>query len=161
MDIFEFAMQMEKDGEEFYRKLAETCNDVGLKNILTMLADEEVDHFRIIEHMSKKEGDPDKKQSQLLDNVKNIFIQMKDEDKDFDIECSQADSYRKAREIEEKSMNFYTERANETEGKQKDLFLQLAEEERKHVYLMDSLVEFVTEPESWLDNAEWHRFDQF
>lgn len=161
MDIFEFALQMEKDGEEFYRKLAETCNDIGLKNILTMLADEEVDHYRIIEQLSKRDENAGKAQSQLLDNVRNVFVRMKDENKDFDIECSQADSYRKAREIEEKSMNFYIERANESGGKEKELYLQLAEEERKHVHLMESLVDFVTEPERWLDNAEWHRFDQF
>ncbi len=38
MDIYEYAMQMEKDGEDFYRKLAGNTNNPGLSKILTKLA---------------------------------------------------------------------------------------------------------------------------
>jgi rubrerythrin len=41
MDIYTFAMQMEKDGEEYYRELGTKCKNEGLTKIFTMLADEE------------------------------------------------------------------------------------------------------------------------
>ncbi|HEW78498.1 MAG TPA: rubrerythrin, partial [Phycisphaerales bacterium] len=40
MDIFKYAMQMEKDGEDYYRQLAQQTSNKGLQTILTMLADE-------------------------------------------------------------------------------------------------------------------------
>ncbi|GAH41605.1 unnamed protein product [marine sediment metagenome] len=48
MNIFEYAMKMEKDGEEYYRQLAQQTTNKGLQTILTMLADEEVKHYNAI-----------------------------------------------------------------------------------------------------------------
>mgnify|MGYP001048607351 CR=1 FL=1 len=39
MYIYDYAMQMEKDSEHYYRQLANSCTDTGLKTILNMLAD--------------------------------------------------------------------------------------------------------------------------
>ncbi len=39
MGIYEFAMQMEKDGESYYRDLAQKVDNKGIKNILGFLAD--------------------------------------------------------------------------------------------------------------------------
>lgn len=49
MDIYEFAMQMEKEGEDYYRALAKDSASPGLVKIFTMLADEEVKHFKVID----------------------------------------------------------------------------------------------------------------
>ena len=51
MNVFEYAMQMEKDGEVFYRELAEKAGSKGLKNIFTNLADNEAEHFNIFKAM--------------------------------------------------------------------------------------------------------------
>ena len=59
MDIYSFALQMEKDGENYYRELATKSGSEGLKKIFTMLADEEVKHFRLIEKMREKSTLPE------------------------------------------------------------------------------------------------------
>ena len=41
MNIYDFAIQMEKDGEAYYRELGERSKQEGLKYIFTLLADEE------------------------------------------------------------------------------------------------------------------------
>lgn len=46
MDIYAFAMQMEKDGEKYYRQLMAAAKTAGLQQIFAMLADEEVNHYR-------------------------------------------------------------------------------------------------------------------
>ena len=55
MDIFEYALQMEKDGENFYRELAQQSPNRGINAILTMLADADVLHYKVIEKMKSAE----------------------------------------------------------------------------------------------------------
>jgi len=42
VDIFEYVMQMEKDGENYYHQLAQQITNKGLQTTLIMLADDEV-----------------------------------------------------------------------------------------------------------------------
>ncbi len=76
MDIYQFAMQMEKDGEIFYRQLAKECHEPGLVGIFTLLAAEEVTHYQAIKRLSKKENPSLPGESAILQNVKNIFVSM-------------------------------------------------------------------------------------
>ena len=162
MNIYAFAMKMEKDGEDYYRELSQKTDQEGLKRILSMLADEEVKHYRIVEQLSRNVPNPQMAETHILQNAKNIFVQMKEKKQTFDLSAPQADLYRKALEIEEKSHAFYSEKANEVEGEsQKQLLLRLAEEEKKHMFLMENFVEFVTRPQTWLENAEWYHLDEY
>ncbi len=160
MDIFEYAMQMEKDGEAYYRQLAQQTTNKGLKTILTMLADEEVKHYNAID--KTKTGESQITETTILADAKNIFVQLKDSGEGFDVEISQIDLYKKAQDIEEKSRNFYLEKANEVgQDYQKELFLKLAEEEKKHYFLLDNIIEFVSGPEHWLENAEFYHLEEY
>jgi rubrerythrin len=165
MDIYEFAMQMEIDGENYYRELAKGSDNAGLKKIFAMLADEEVKHYKIIEQLRKSTILPQVVETRILENVKNIFIEMRDTQIGHRIDTTEETSaYRKAREIEEMSRNFYLEKAGEVEDDQaKLLFKQLAKEEEKHCRIMENIVEFVSRPEpgQWLENAEWHHLDPY
>ena len=162
MDIYQFAMQMEKDGEEYYRELSERTDQEGLKHILTYLANEEVKHYKVVEQLSKNVENPQMAEESVLENAKNIFAKMKETDRDFHFDSSEADLYRKAKNIERESRLFYLEKSNEVKGEMgKQLFLRLAEEEQKHEILMENLVEFITRPETWLENAEWYHLDEY
>lgn len=87
---------------------------------------------------------------------------MKDTEQDVHFDVSEADLYRKAQKIEKESRQFYLEKAEEVEGEpQKQLLLKLAEEEQKHENLMENLVEFITKPETWIENAEWRHLDEY
>ena len=92
MIIFEYAMQMEKDGEEFYREIARNTQNAGVRYILTMLADEEVRHFEILRKI--EESEPELTESKLLDHAENVFVQMKETGQSLDINVSQTDLYR-------------------------------------------------------------------
>lgn len=165
MNIYDFAMQMEKDGENYYRHLAEASTTPGLVKIFTLLADEEAKHFNIIKEMSSNEQGSLLAETKILDNVKNIFVGMKEEKEDLHIDSTKASSeYRKACAIEEKSNAFYLEKAELVEDEQsRKIFLRLAKEEANHLRIMENIVEFVTRPEpgNWLENAEWHHLDEY
>lgn len=160
MDIFEYALKMEKDGENFYRDIAQKTSDKGLKKIVTMLADEEVKHYRAVEKM--KQDEYHMTDTTVLDNAKNIFIAMKEKNEGFEPNQQQTELYRQAQEIEKKSEQFYRDKAGQTENDdRKNLFERLAGEEKKHYFLLDNIIEFVSRPKLWLENAEWYHLEEY
>lgn len=165
MNIYDFAMQMEKDGENYYRQLAAASKIAGLKKIFGMLADEEVEHFRVLKQMQQQNSQARLAESHILTDVKNIFVDMKEEPGDLHVDTTaDTEAYRKARDIEQKSIDFYLEKAEEAENQAvKNLFIRLARMEEKHRNIMQNLVDFVSrsEPGHWLENAEWHHLEEY
>ena len=102
MDIFQFALEKEQYSEQFYRDLAKRANYTGLTNIFTMLADEEVKHCRIVQHM-RTETPRAISETPLLAHAREIFKKMRGSSEKFDFNISEADLYRKACDIEEAS----------------------------------------------------------
>lgn len=161
MDIFAFALEKEKFSEEYYRDLAHRANHAGLKNILTMLADEEAKHYRAIEQM-RTETPEQVTDVPVLDRAREVFEKMRVAPKKFDFLVSEAELYRKACQIEEQSRKFYLEQAAAAQDPaQKRVFHLLAQEEDKHLFLVENLYSFVSKPESFLENAEMYHFDDY
>lgn len=165
MNIYDFAMQMEKDGENYYRELAAAITIAGLKKIFGMLADEEVEHFRVLQRMKEQNSEIQFPQTHILTDVKNIFIGMKEEPTDLHIDTrADTEAFRKARDIEQKSIDFYLEKAEEADDVMvKNLLIRLARMEETHRNIMQNLVDFVSRPEPghWLENAEWHHLEEY
>jgi len=162
MNIYKYAMQLEKDSENYYTRLMNKTDDVGLQTILKMLADEEAKHFTIVEQMMKTNTYPELIEIDLLKNTKNIFMKIKGKKLEFNFDLAQADFYRKAQEFEEKSYQHYLEMSDKVEAEaQKNLLLKLAEEEKKHMFLLENLVDFVSRPETWIENAEFNHLVEY
>jgi len=160
MNIFEFAMEKEKYSEDYYRQLAGKSNNKGLETVFNMLADEEAKHYKIVSDM--KEGvAPDLAEMTVLSDAKGVFAKMRESAQDFDFDVSQTELYRKAQKIEKQSQDFYLEKANEVEKTQKEIFLRLAEQEKKHYFLLENIIDFVSKPETWLENAEFHHLEEY
>ena len=82
--------------------------------------------------------------------------------KKFDFLVSEAELYRKACQIEEQSKKFYLEQAEAAQDPaQERIFRMLAQEEDKHLFLMENIYSFVSKPESFLENAEMYHFDDY
>jgi rubrerythrin len=127
-----------------------------------MLADEEVRHYNIIEQMMKSKASAELAETGILKKVKNIFIKIKGKNLVFNFDLPQINFYRKAREIEEKSYKFYIEMSDKVEiESQRKVFLKLAGEEKKHMFLLENLVEFVSRPETWIENAKFNHLDDY
>ena len=160
MDIFEFAIQMECEGQDYYRQLASKTAHTGIKNILNMLADDELKHQEAIE--KAQTSSCDMPETGVLDNAKNVFRQMQDFGGDIDLSGDEEQLYRHAMDLELKSRSFYKDKADQMESPgQKDLFLKLAEEENKHYHVLSNLVDFVAAPKTWLADAEFEHLDDF
>lgn len=152
---------MERDGEAYYRALAEKTGHEGLKGILTMLADAEVKHYRIFQKMKNNEK-VDSVDSEFLDGVKNIFLKMRDGRDTGGVDASDLSMYKKAQEIEKKSENFYLEKADEVEDAQKkQVFRKIAKEEARHFKILENIILMVSRPEQWLENPEWYHLEDY
>ncbi|MDF1614382.1 ferritin-like domain-containing protein [Desulfurivibrio dismutans] len=165
MDIYQFAMKMEKDGENYYRQLALESKVEGLTRIFTMLADEEVKHYEVVEKLSRKESNPQLADTPILSNVKNVFSAMRDEKNELFIDTTAAsNSFRKACTIEADSEKFYREKAAQaTDQHEQQILSRLAREEANHLRVMETLLEFVSRPEpgNWLEDAEWPHLEEY
>ena len=161
MDPYDYAMQLEKDGEAYYREIAAKSRNTGLKRILTMLADAEVEHYRIFQRMKAKET-VERRDTTIIQGVKNIFARMRDEGESSGVDIAEIELYKKAQDYEKKTENFYRETADKvTVPGQKDIFLKIADEEVKHYYILQSIIDFVSRPDSWLLTAEWYHLEPY
>ncbi len=160
MNIFEFAMEKEKYSEDYYRRLADKTSNKGIETIFNMLADEEAKHYKIVSDM-KEDVAPDLADTTVLSDAKDVFTKMRKSAQKFSFDISQTELYKKAQDIEKQSQNFYLEKAKEAEETQKEIFLRLAEEEKKHYFLLENVIDFVSRPQTWLENAEWHHLDEY
>ena len=156
MDIFKYAMQMEKDGEKFYRELAQKTTNIGIRNILTMLAEAEVVHYNTFKKMSE-DLKVELPETNILTDVKNLFAGIKESGEFSNINISQIELYRKAQEIEKKSEDFYLSKARELgDVSQKQILAKIAKEENAHYLILESIINLVSRPQQWLENAEWY-----
>ena len=161
MNIFEFAMEKEKYSEDYYRQLAGRTSSQGLPNIFSMLADEEAQHYSVVERMKSKM--PEKVfNTDVLSEAKDVFKRMKEGTDRFSFAASEAEIYKKAQDIEKDSRDFYLQKADEVEDRdQKGIFIKLAEEEKKHYFLLENIIEFVSRPQTWLENAEFYHLEEY
>lgn len=158
MNVYEYAMKVEVEGERYYRDLAQKTDDAGLKQVLTMLADEEVKHFKAFEAMRNNQAIPVEPVVDVFENAKTIFQKLKEEGTCASFDKDQIDFYEHALSLEERSYEFYTQKAAELDNpEQKAAFLRIAEEEQQHKALMENLIEYITHPERWIESAEFNK----
>lgn len=161
MNILDLALEMEKEGEQYYRDMAENCADKGLARILYMLADDQAKHRQLLQEMKDKH-DAVYVQTEILKDAKNVFEEFHMDEKTCEMYDSQVDLYQKAQAIEKKSLEFYEQKAKESaDPKERELFEKLAQEEKKHFFLLDNMIDFMSRPDTWLENAEFNHLEEY
>ena len=161
MKSYDYAMQLEKDGEKFYLEASSSTASPGLSSILIMLAAAERMHYAAFERMKKNEP-VTVAATAIFTVAKNVFVRMREEEGWKGMSISEIGLYQKAQEIEKATETFYLEKAEGLKGQpQERIFRQIAEEERKHIFLLQNIIDFVSRPENWLENAEWHHLDAY
>ena len=162
MNIYDFAISKEKEAEKHYRSMIEKTEDKGLKSILSRLAEAEVRHRQIVERMKGGNSKPESAEDPILEDAKAVFEKMERSRQVPKVPADQAGLYQHSADMEKESMEFYREKARETQNEShRTVFLALADEEKKHLLLAETLVEMVTRPQTWLENAEWHHMDEY
>ena len=78
MNIYDYAMQLEKDGEKYYLEAADSTSRPGLSKILIMLATAEQIHYAVFERMKRNETVTVAGTTIFMD-AKNVFVRMREE----------------------------------------------------------------------------------
>lgn len=158
MNMFEFSIQMEKDAEALYRKMANQAPVEGIKKVLLMLAEDEVRHRVALENLQKK-LDIEPLQGVAID-IKTIFDEMRRDKNVTNISVDAVEDYRKAVEIEKCGMDFYKEKFAETDDPEsKKLFEILMRQEMYHHKTVENLLDMVQKPDWWVESAEFNPQD--
>jgi rubrerythrin len=160
VNIIDYALQMEKDGEAYYRDLAAQAENTGIKQVFDILADAEAEHYETF--MQMKENHPvNRKDRDHISRIKNLFTEMKAQGSQGG-DSEQIAIYTKARDVERKSQETYQQKASEiSDPEQKSICLQIAEEEGKHYMILDNLIEFLQHPDTWVEDAEWRHMEDY
>ena len=96
----------------------------------------------------------------MLADARNVFAGL--QGADLPLQGAQIELYREAQEIERKSQVFYEEKAREAdEPAARDLLLKIADEEKRHYFLLDSMVAFINRPYEWIENAEFNHLEDY
>ena len=155
MDIFDQAMAIEQQGAEFYQALADDAPDEGSGYIFSWLVEQERKHFAIFKKMKASGALPAGKSSDLK-GVREIFVGWKDARARLNIKADQVKLYLQALEVEEKSVRLYEDAARAADDDAvRQVFLRIAAEEKAHRQIMENIIEFVSKPEIWVENAEF------
>ena len=161
MNIMEFAKKKEQFSIDLYTELAGKTADTGLKNILLMLIEEEKKHYKIVSEMAK-DMPVEVLRTPVLKDATSVFKKMKKSAGTFVFPASELELYKKARQYEQESWEFYRKKAEEvTQPAQKEALRRLADEEQKHYVLLDNICDYVSRPQSYLENAEFTHLENY
>jgi rubrerythrin len=156
MNIYDFAIQKELEGEAFYRSIADKSSHAWLKQIFLLLAEEEVKHRIFLERLQEGDSNPELSESNTLDSVKKLFSSLEKSLIPAIFIGDESALYSTALILEDESSKLYAQKALEASSPaQATLFQRLAAEERMHATLIQGILQFLENPKIWLENAEW------
>ncbi len=161
MGFLDQAIQLETDGELFYRELATQAQDASVKIIIGLLADDEVKHRIVIENMEAGLS-VHLVPTQILESTHDIFNKLKQHNHLVTYLGSVTQSLKMAQDIEISSYRYYRQEAKKIiDPEYQTVLLRIADEEEKHASIILDLINYYNSPKQWLEDAEWNHHDEY
>ncbi len=160
MNVFEYAMKMELDGKAWYEKMAEETESEILRKILLDMSEDEERHYEIFKKLKEwntvAAAGMLSPETDVLDNARNLFEKMAAQGEKPVFSQNALSAWESLRKTEGEAEKFYRDKAAESDNKEaREALLMIADEERKHWVVIDKVINFLSAPERWLENAEW------
>jgi rubrerythrin len=161
MNIFDCAIKMEEEARMCYEELAAAATVPELKNLFTILAAAEQEHHDALV-MMKGETKPSKAQFKALQEAACVFRPLLAK-RDFMAELkNDPDAYLHIVKEEEKGIGFYVELAEQSKDEGvREILLMIAEEERKHLSIIENIYAFVESPKNFLAWGEFSNLKEY
>ena len=161
MNIFDCAIRKEEEARGYYEELAANTDVPELKNLFSMLAASEQEHYDALIKM-KERIDPQKSRFAALQEAtclftplltkRNLITELKDD----------PDAYRHAVKREEEDVRFYEDLAAKAQDEgSRELLLMIADEERKHLSIVENIFSFVESPKTYLAWGEFSNLKEY
>ncbi|HKL48770.1 MAG TPA: ferritin family protein [Desulfuromonadales bacterium] len=162
MNIYDFAMSIEKSGMKFYSKMVEATDDPGLKKIFSMMIKDEEFLFQQYEKMRDKAPKRALKDARGLAEETNVFAEELDPQKVLAKIDNDLDAYRFIMAVEEKLYKMYEKVAEQEEDAQlKNKLLEIAQVEHREHDEIQAAYDFVNAPNEHLAWGEFSNLGEF
>lgn len=162
MNVLDFAMKMELDGKAYYETLADRCQEPGLSNIFTRLAEDEQKHYETFQTLKAGAGAAIMADTNVVEAAKNVFTELPRKSETLKGLEKDLEAYQHAMKIEAESFRFYENAAaKEPDACVKKLLLQIAQEEHMHFTVMENIYQFMNAPNQYLAWAEFSNLEEF
>jgi rubrerythrin len=159
-DIIELAIQMEKDGIEFYNRAAdEVENPLGKKMFKSVVEDEKRHLAKLKSAFARMEFSDvgEEKAKELFGKIKTIFSEIPPEVMEaLDAHSEELDVIKGAMRMEEEGIKFYAEKCIGLQGKAGELCSFILQEEKNHRNILQNTLEFLEENRNWnVETEHW------
>ncbi|MBN2038114.1 MAG: ferritin family protein [Chitinispirillaceae bacterium] len=159
--IWKLAKQMEKQGKTYYERLAKSTKNPDIAAIFTFLAKEEAVHLATFEKMEKGVPVAARRVSGSTVKASKLFGKMAVRSRIADEKEGTVKAYKEALSMEKQSVKYYAGMLKTCDEVRRTALALIVEEEKKHVVLMEALIDFARKPQEWLENAEFNHLDEY
>ena len=159
--VWGLAKSMEKEGIKYYEKCAADPRNRDVAPVFTLLVKEEARHLAVFEKMEKGFSAPANALTPSMARAKKIFAKLAARSRQSEIKPGVESAYKAALKMEQESIKHYSGMMKKLDDLQKSALEHIIEEERNHVRLMESFIEYVRRPEEWLENAEFNQLEEY
>jgi rubrerythrin len=166
MEFIAFAKEIETQGIERYSLLAKTMQVKGLGGIFTYMADQEKRHYELFDSWQRNgvEGTPELPVETVLGKAKDAFELLAGHflPGNFVAPSNYEQAYKQVLEFENQSIALYERTLPKIDDeKQLSVLKLIIDQEKAHARYITALMEFLRHPGEWLENAEWHHWEEF
>lgn len=154
MEGLSFAINMEVEGEGYYRHQAQKNRGNALEHVFSALADEESRHAALLRDCEREQPFMGE------DFSSNVFDGLSDLKIDFKAQPEQIDAYKLALDMEKKSIELYERLQSEAGGKS-ELYEFIIGQEKEHYRVIGEIVKLLSRPESWVESAEFGTREEY
>jgi rubrerythrin len=161
MNIFDCAISMEEDASAYYKKLSAEVNIPEIKSLLSILAAAELEHRDALIRMK---NNPDSRHAgfTVLKEASCAFQPLLGKRDIMDGLDNDPDAYKQIVRREEEDVRFYEElAANAQNEESRKLLLSIADEERKHLSIVENIYSFVESPKNYLAWGEFSNLKEY
>jgi len=162
MKFTETAIEMEELTQNYYIDLAEKCAaNEGLKSILKMLAKDHEQHMVKFKQMSEHES-TEFKNTAAYETTIDFFRNLQKDKETFSCDIDQLNMYNKALDLVGKKLVFYNKCVSDLENKANQVILkEIIKEENQHRFVLHNIIEMISRPMEWIENAEFNHLDKY
>ena len=161
MNIFDCAIKREEEARMCYEELAAAATEPELKNLFTILALAEQEHHNALVKM-KGDTKSSKPQFKALQEAACAFRPLLSKRDIMAKVKNDPDAYLHVVKEEEKGIGFYVELAKQAKDEGvREILLMIAEEERKHLSIIENIYAFVESPKNFLAWGEFSNLKEY
>jgi rubrerythrin len=161
MNVFDFAMEIERSGRNFYRGVAEKTGTAGVRTIFSMMAEDEQEMLERFRAMKATVRTTTLQDSSILENAGNSIENILNE-REALLLTSDLEAYHYVMEVEAAICRLYEDAARrEPNAEVQGLLRRIASEERRELEGLRQIYDFVNAPNEFLAWGEFSNLNEF